>query len=181
MAVYRGRSTWSLDDMAVAYAIRISEDYVVEALARHRSCQKSRWFRRPVKILCGVGLVALAAVCLYARLVLLAVFFAFLIVLLLMGPRLDYFIVRWRWRRAPQNNAELKVEVSEQHLASSDQNSSATANWPAYNRAVEFSSGVLLYTAPWHYLWLPDIAIVAGLPEDARSIYRANIRDYHVV
>ena len=166
--------------MNVIYNLKLSDDYVVQAHAKHRGRGRAHWFRWPIKLVCALGLIALGALAAYADLAALVGFAAFMLCLLLLGPRIDYFILRRRWRRVPQFNEELKIEVSEERIASSSVRSSATAAWAAYVRAIEFSDGVLLYDAPWNYFWLPDSGIETGTPQDVRAILRSNISDYRV-
>ncbi len=167
--------------MAVTYLLRLTDDYIIESYSRHRARQHSRWFRWIVKLICAVGMLALLAFGIYADIAVVIGISAFFLLLLLTGPQFDYFILRRRWRRIPQYNDDLRIVVSEQHLASSSSKTTATSEWSAYIGALQFSDGVLLYSAPWDFFWLPDSAIVAGTPGESRAILNASISNYNVV
>src|SRR5687767_13566423 len=111
--------------MAATYTFRLSDAYVVEAHERHRARNVSRWLRWPVKLISAVGLLALFVIGAYIREVVVIAVSALFLILLLLGPRIDYFILRRRWRRVPQFNEELRLEVSDEHLLSSSPKSSA--------------------------------------------------------
>ena len=167
--------------MSATYSFRLSDAYIIEAHERHRARNISRWLRWPMKTISAVGLLALLLIGAYIGEVVVIAVSALFLTLLLLGPRIDYFILRRRWRRVPQFNEELRLEVSDKHLLSSSPKSSGTTQWSAYMRAVQHADGVLMYSTPWQYFWLPDRAIVAGTPEQTRSIVRTHIRDYVVV
>jgi hypothetical protein len=170
----------ALSDMNVSYNLKLSDDYVVEAHAKHRGRGRAHWLRWPVKLICALGLIALGALGTYADIATLVGCAAFMLFLLLLGPRIDYFVLRRRWRRVPQFNEEMRIEVSEQRIATSSVRSSATADWSAYECVVEFPDGVLLYDAPWNYFWLPDSKIATGTSQDVRAILRQSVRDYRI-
>src|SRR5262245_37207355 len=122
--------------MSVIYNLKLTDDYVVEAHTKHRGRGRAHWFRWPLKLICGLGLIALGALGTYADAAALVGFAAFMLFLLLLGPRIDYSVLRRRWRRVPRFNEEMKIEVSEKRIASSSARSSATADWSAYVRVV---------------------------------------------
>jgi hypothetical protein len=167
--------------MGVTYSLRLSEEYVTDAARKDRARSAARWWLWPIKAICGAGLLALVGVGIWARSPGIVAFPAFFLFLLLLGPRIDYYVMRRRWRRIPHFNEEMKVEVAEQLVSSASAKGSSTAAWSSYVSAVEHRDGLMLYNAPWHFTWLPDNAIASGTADEARAIVRAAIVKYHVV
>jgi hypothetical protein len=167
--------------MEVAYILRLSDDYIVEAHHRHRARASAWWLRAPIKIFCGVFLAALLGFGIWAGEFIVIAIPAFFLFLLLLGPRIDYFIIRRRWKRVPQFNEEMKVEMSGTQISSSSAKAAGTSAWSNYVKATQHRDGVMLYNAPWNYFWLPDSALVKGTSEQARELIRSAIPQYHVV
>lgn len=165
-----------LNGMRVVYSIPLIEDHMVETYAQHRMQQRAlRWVAWPMKIVCAVGLIALLALGLYAQIHFLVAFSALLLALLAMGPRFDYLSMRRRWRRHPQFNETLRIEVGDSGLAFATPKSTSIVQWSAYTSAVARSSGVLLYATKWDYYWLPDKAIIEGSSAQVRDLLRSKL------
>jgi hypothetical protein len=167
--------------MIVTYTLRLSDDYVIEAYSRDRSHRNVRWLRWPIKVLCAAGLLALLAVCIFAKIYAIAIVPAFFLALLAVGPQFDYWVARHRWRRHPQFNAEVRVDISEDSISFTSEKSSGTSRWSAYTSGRQHPTGVMLYSAAWDYRWFPDAAITSGTPEHAHAIFRSQLRQYSVV
>ena len=166
--------------MEVTYTLGLSDDYVVEAYSRHRSRVRSRWLHWPIKALCAIGLLALFVLGMFPGLYPIAIFAGFFLALLAAGPRFDYWITRRRWRRHPQFNQEMRVDISEAGISFSSEQSSGTSQWSAYTSGLQHPTGVMLYAAAWDYRWLPDAAITSGTPEQAHTLFRSKLREYSV-
>lgn len=155
---------------------------MVQTYAQHRAQQRSRlWLMWPVKIACAIGLLALAALGVYAKLYFIVAFAVFFLLLLAAGPRFDYLMMRRRWKRHPQFNELLRVELSEDHVSHVTSKFSGTTQWSGYVKGIAHSTGVMLYSSSWEYYWLPDSAITSGTPADARKILESKLRDFSVV
>jgi hypothetical protein len=78
--------------MAITYSYRYDERYNADALKRHRSLSKPklRWIGWPLKLVCALGLLALAAIGIFAKVYVVAGVAIFFLLLLALGPRLDY-------------------------------------------------------------------------------------------
>ena len=167
--------------MVVTYTLRLSDDYVIEAYSRHRSYRNVRWLRWHIKVLCAAGLLVLLSLGIFAKIYAITIVPVFFLALLAAGPRFDYWVVRHRWRRHPQFNAEVRVDISEDSISFTSEKSSGTSQWSAYTGGRQHPTGVMLYSADWDYRWFPDAAITSGTPEHARVIFRSQLRQYSVV
>jgi hypothetical protein len=164
--------------MNVIYSIPLTDDHIVETYAQHRTQQKSLfWLAWPLKAICALGLLALLALGVFAKIYMLIAFAAFLLLLLAVGPRFDYWYMRRHWRRHPQFNEQLRIEVADSGISFATPKSSGTAQWNNYTKAVARPEGVLLYSASWDYYWLPDNAIVEGSAVAARDLLRTKVPD----
>jgi hypothetical protein len=167
--------------MAVTYLLRFDDSYGVESLKRHRAIVMSRWARWPLKILCALGMTALAALGLTIKsYVVFGTAIGFL-ALLLFAPQLDYLIVRRRYRKHAQYGSDVNVELSEDGLKVASRDSDSNLRWSSFTSAAGFEDGLILYLAPWHYVWLPDSGVQSGDPAQARTISGARVAKYHGV
>jgi len=168
--------------MSVSYSIPLTEDHIVRTYAQHRALQTSRlWLMWPIKLLCALGLVGLLGLGIFAKLYAIAVFAIFFLALLAMGPRFDYWSMRRRWRRHPQFNKQMQIVASEDGVTFATPTSSGNFQWPAHTRGVVRPAGVILYTSPADYYWLPDDAITIGTPAEVRELLRAKFPQDAVV
>ena len=162
--------------MTVIYSISLTDDHMIETYAQHRTQQRAlQYLAWPLKILCALGLLALLAVGIYGEVVVLIGFASFFLFLLAVGPRFDYWFMRYRWKRHPQKNELLRVEVASSGISFATQKSSGTAQWNAYTKAVARPSGVLIYSSGWEYFWLPDEAITEGTAAEMRELVESKL------
>src|SRR5450432_1327924 len=145
--------------MAVTYAFKFDDNYGVDSLKMHRARTKSRWTHWPLKIICVLGMVALGALGIAGKAYVVTAVAAFFLALLAAGPRLDYFVLRRRYRKHAQYGSDVTVDLSENGIKSTSRDSSSELGWASFNSAAAASEGLMLYLAPWHYFWLPDSAI----------------------
>jgi hypothetical protein len=162
--------------MGVTYSVPLTDDHVVESYAQHRAQQKALlWLAWPLKALCAAGLLGLLAVGVFAEVYVLIGVSAFFLLLLAVGPRFDYWWTRRRWRRHPQFNELLRIEVTDSDISFATAKSSATVQWSAFAKAVARPRGVLLYSSSWEYYWLPDEAITVGTSSEIRDTLRTKL------
>lgn len=177
----RGRSSSPLDAVAVTYSLRFDDDYGVESLKKHRAIVKSRWARWPLKLLCALGMVALAALGLAIRAYVVFGIAVGFLALVFYAPYIDYFVVRRRYRKHAQYGSQISVELAEDGLKFTSRDSDSNLRWSSFASAAGFADGLILYLAPWHYVWLPDSGVQSGDAAQARAIARAKIAKYHGV
>jgi hypothetical protein len=168
--------------MSVVYSIPLSEEHVVETYAQHRTQQKALlWLAWPMKVICALGLLGLLALGVFAKIYFLVGFAAFFLALLAVGPRFDYWYMRRRWKRHPQFNELLRIEVSDSGMSFVTPRSTGTARWDVYTKAVARPAGVLLYSGNWDYYWLPDKAIAQGTAVEVRELLRTKVQVQNAV
>jgi hypothetical protein len=165
----------------VGYVLRFDDSYFIESVRQHLARSKSRWLQWPIKTICALGLVALAALGVAAKAYPITVFALFFLALLAIGRRLDYVVLRRRFRKHSEFGSEAQVELHDEHVIFSSSNYRAEVKWPSFLNAVEFPNGILLYRSPWDYLWFPDSSLSQGMPSDARAIIKSHVSKYDVV
>jgi len=162
----------------VCYTLRFSDDYAIASLAKYHARAKSRWLRWPLRIVCAIGLLALAALTVAIKAYAVTIVPLTFLALLAAGPRIDYAIVKRRYRKHTQYGTEARVDLSRDGLRFTSPDFASEIKWSAFLSAVQFSDGILLYRAPWDYVWLPDASITDGGPNDVRAIARSAISKY---
>jgi hypothetical protein len=103
---------------------------------------------------------------------------AVFLLLLLQGPRIDYFLLTRRLRKSPFYGDELKIIVSQEGVAVDTQRSQTSLKWSAFTRARRFASGFLLFTGPTAFHWWPDSALAEGTLTEVTSLLRQNVPSY---
>jgi len=167
--------------MAVTYVLRFDDNYAVESLKKHNARAKSRWLRWPLKTVCALGMLALIALGVAVKSYVIVAFAATMLALLAAGPRLDYFFVRRRYRKHAQYGLDVTVDLSEESARFTSRDSNSELRWASFVSTLEFSDGLMLYLAPWHYVWLPDSDIRAGDSHEARALVKSKIAKHHGV
>jgi hypothetical protein len=165
----------------ITYVVRFDDNYAVDSLRQHRALAKSRWLHWPLKIICGLGMLALAALGVAIKSYVIAGAALLFLALLAAGPYLDYFVVKRRYRKQPLYGAETTIELSEDGIKFTSQHYNSDVHWPSLASARGFTNGLMLYLAPWHYFWLSDAACRSGDPDRARKIARSKLTKYHGV
>lgn len=167
--------------MAISYSFQFDERYGVESLKRHRAITTSRWARWPLKIVCALGMAALGALGIAIKSYLVFGTAAGFLGLLVFAPQIDYFVLRLRWRKHAQYGSAVNVELSDESLKFSSPESDSVLRWPSFVSAAGLTDGLMLYLAPWQYIWLPDSGLQTGDPAQARAIGKARVAKYHGV
>jgi hypothetical protein len=156
----------------VTYQFIFGDDYVTQLVSKHRARVGSRWLRWPLKLVCGVGVLSLAAMGVFGRIYPLAVIAALLLALMVAGPYLDYVQLRWRFRKHPQFGETMRIDLSDADMKLYCRDYESVIRWSAFSDAKVFGDGILLYQSPWDYTWLQDTHLTSGAPLDARAIVR---------
>jgi hypothetical protein len=157
------------------YRVSYNEEYVLSSVERYRRQRHVYPWFIAVKVVCALGLAMLIAIIIYGALaspgksgppVLIAFVLAIFLLLLIQGPRIDYFFLKRRLRKSPFYGDELTPR------------SQTTLRWSAFTRARRFPSGFLLFTGPTVFHWWPDSARTQGTAEDVTCILRQNVAAY---
>ncbi len=170
------------------YRVSFDESYMIAGLSRYRRQRKVfPWFIA-VKVVCTLCLSALLAIIVGAvvtqtgsnatPLLWISVVLATFIVLLLLGPRLDYFFIKRRLKKSPFYGGEMKIAVRDAGVSIDTQQSQTSMAWSAFTAAKRVTGGFLLHSDPSQFYWLPDEALMVGAPADVERLLRENIRTY---
>jgi hypothetical protein len=157
------------------YIIEVNEGFVVESLERYRAQTLRRFGRVSVKIVCFLGLALLFGICVWAKIYYVAALLAFFIALLLVGPRIDYWVMKWRLRKSPFYQHKMRIEVQKEGFKETSEISTTELKWPAFTRAVRLKDGFLVFSGPRHFHWWPDAALVEGRVQDIELLLQEKL------
>lgn len=169
------------------YCISYTEEYILSSVERYRrQRQVYPWFIA-VKIICALGLALLIGIIAYGvlawpgnsgPLIFIALALTVFFLLLVQGPRIDYFFLKRRLRRSPFYGDELKILVSREGIVVNTPRSQASLKWSVFTRARRLASGFLLFTEPTAFHWWPDSALAHGTLEEVTDLLRQNVVAY---
>ncbi len=172
--------------MHAQYRFRFSEDHLLTSFLRYR---QQVWWRRAFLglkwiLVIPFGLAFVIAV--YNGVKVLAVMlggiFGAIVGALLLGWRIDAWIIRRRFRKSPFHNDEIDFSMSESGSHVVGRNSEVRIGWATFTRARRFQDGLLLFHGPGVFSWLPDAAAIeAAAVENAQQLARTHIQDYRDV
>ena len=158
------------------YLIHFDEGFLIRSFRRHWGLQPSRVAFKVVK---ACAAVLLAVACLSSAVhgwVGMAVFWAILIVVLLMSHQVDYWLMRRRFRRSPYRGETVRLSVEPEGVHSVAGTHEATFKWSAYTRAIGLPDGIMLYQGPSFFQWLPDASLVSGNRRDVEHVVRSHVQ-----
>src|SRR5689334_4521788 len=100
------------------YVLRNDEAFLVEYLDRTRRVGFEKYLRGAMKLVCLAGLGLLLAISIYAALWPIACISTLLLLVLGIGPRIDYYLARRRLRKSVLYNQDIRVEIDADKLVS---------------------------------------------------------------
>ncbi|MFZ6653959.1 hypothetical protein [Undibacterium sp. TJN19] len=160
------------------YQIKNTEKHQVTAFYRKRSISYERFLRQPVKIVSCLGLMALLAILIHAKAYLVSLFIASMIVLLALGPKLDYWIMLWRFRRSSACNIMMQLVVESDKFSWDDPLSKGEAQWNVFDKVYRLKDGFLIFYQYGQFQWWPDACISTGTVDEVAGILRSQIAKY---
>jgi hypothetical protein len=158
------------------YRVSYDEKYVVSSIECYRRQRHVYPWFIAVKFVCGLGLATLLGIVVHgvittvgqtAPLVVVATTLCSFLLLLVLGPRIDYFFLKRQLKKSPFCGDEIRIEVSDEGVAVNTARSQTALQWSAFTKARRLNSGFLLFTGPTQFYWWPDAALVAYEGEDA--------------
>lgn len=161
------------------YHIQNTEKHQITAFSRKRSISYERFLRRPVKIVCCLGLMALLVILIHAKAYLVSLFITSMIVLLALGPKLDYWILLWRFRRSPACNVMMQLVVELNKFSWDDPLSKGEAQWNIFDKVHRLKDGFLIFYQNGQFQWWPDACITNGTVGEVADILRLQLAKYH--
>ncbi len=160
------------------YNIHYTESYLTRALQLNHKVSADRFLRWPLKLICYLGLLLLFLVFISVPLYPLALFIFVLIVLLAAGPRLDYKIALWRFRRSTECDSYFQVGILSDNFYWKSDSGQGDMKWKGFLKVYRFKDGFLLFYNKQIFYWLPDASLVDGNVAEVDAILRQNISDY---
>jgi len=158
------------------YLIHFDDGFLIRSFRRHWALQPSRIAFKVVKacaaVLLAVGCLSSAAQG-WAG---MAIFWAILIVVLLMSHQVDYWLMRRRFRRSPYRGETVRLSVEPEGVHSVAGTHDARFQWSAYTRAIGLPDGIMLYQGPSVFQWLPDASLVSGNHRDVEQVVRSHVQ-----
>lgn len=165
--------------MWAEYKFLFSEEHVLTACLRYR---QQIWWRRPfltmkwllVAIFCIPLIIAI-----HQGIQVLTMLCCAVLGSLLLGWRIDAWIIRKRFRKSPYHNDNVEFTLSENGAHSVGQSSEVRIAWRNFTKVRRFRDGLLVFQGPHLFHWLPDAAAVDSTALDvAEKLLRAHVRDY---
>jgi hypothetical protein len=167
------------------YRFSYDDAYVIDFASRYRRQRRAYPWFTVVRVVCIAGLVALLAVIVvlavrqpnreWLALLSLSLVPLFFIVLLLLGPRLDFALLKRGIRKSPFFGCEVQIAVSDAGVSVDTPKSQLSLSWSAYTRAKRLATGFILFSGPSPAHWLPDRALVAGTVGDVERLLTAKL------
>lgn len=161
----------------IQYHFLFDEDFLVAAFRQYRKQRPSRHLLVTIK---GIGLlltVGVAALCINHGKWEAALIFTAFALLILVGSRIDDWLIRRRFRKSPYQNEDMMITLSEKGFHAIGSKSNSALDWSAFTKARYFSNGVLLFQGPGVFNWLPDMALTGSSPESTRELVASHVDD----
>lgn len=167
--------------MSIAkYEFVFTDDHFIEIYRRLRRAQKnsSYWFRCLGRLFSILVVGALLVGSLFTANYLISLVMLPVLIFLLLGSEVDYWVLKRRFRKNILCNGLVKIEFTEDGILGSDPHNKIEQAWTLMRCYRRFPDGFLLigYTGS---RWLPDSALVEGKVEEieeflGRKILNAN-------
>jgi hypothetical protein len=146
----------------ISYSVAIDEKFLEQYQERIRAQSVTRFGRYGLKFFCLLGLAALLAIVLYAKVWVIAPVPILFAALLLAGPKFDYWIAKRRLRKSPFYGQTARATLDGDGYTEVNALSNHTLSWAAFTRVIRMQDGFLLGLGPRQWHWLPDSALVNG-------------------
>jgi len=169
------------------YSVSYDENYILSSIDRYRRQRHVYPWFIAVKLLCGLGLALLLGIIIWGvmsasgqmnpLLIIAAVIGGFLL-LLLQGPRIDYFFLKRGLKKSPLYGENTRIEVDDSGVSVSTSKTKAILQWSAFTKARRLDAGFLIFTDPNAFQWWPDTALVSGTVDEVDRLLQAKVVAY---
>lgn len=160
------------------FSFRATEEHMVLGLERFRAARRVPLYLLPIKSLCFLGIGALLVLALVNKVWGPACVFALLLILLLLGPKIDYWCFKRRLRKSPFYRSEVEVVLSEEGCIVTDRSSRVELKWNFFNKAVRFSDGFLMFIGSHQFYWWPTASLVSGIEDEVDDLLKRKLQSY---
>jgi len=154
------------------FKLQFNEKYIADAIVRFRKQVKTRFLRIGLKLVSGVGLVVLITIFIFIKHPEVDLLFIVFLVLLLIGPKLDLWVMMRRFRKSPFYENNVNYVISKNGIKMESENCKSELSWNAFTNICRFSDGFLIFSGPQAFHWLPDSSLISGSLEDAELLFR---------
>jgi hypothetical protein len=154
------------------YVFKYDDAYLMESFDRVRRVGVLKYFRGALKAICLAGLVPLLAASIYFGIAPLAAVFAGLIVILGIGPQIDYYLARRKLRRSVFYNTESRLDIDSTKMTSTYPTGTTESDWKPFSKAIRVKDGFLVYFDSISPHWWPDSALRDGSITDVAKLFR---------
>ncbi len=161
--------------------IEFDDQFLLETFKRYRRQHALRNTWLILKVICiAIFLILSVASAFHGDYKLIVVFTA-VIILMLYGHKLDYVLLKSRFRQSPFINEEVEITISDEGYHELSNKSESKSLWSVFTKAVVFSDGFLLLQGPGLFNWLPVKNITQGSPQELNQLIKNNIKEYKVI
>lgn len=164
----------------IRYVLTNDETLLRDATKQIRAFAWTRWLGGLLKLVCFLGLGGLLALAVYGRLWVISAAFGFFFFLLVLGPRLDYWVALRRLKRSDQFASKTEVTLSDTGIEMTSPFGSANLKWNFLRRVVRRKTGFILFFDQDPPRWWPDASLVEGRKESVEDMFRRNTPAYEV-
>lgn len=160
---------------------KFDEQFLIDGFKKYRQQHAIRntWF--VLKIILSILFVVLAITSAYHGDYKLIFFFAAVIIIMLYGHKIDYFVIKYRCRKSPHVNEYVEISLNENGLQAVSSKSETKAKWSIFTKAVVFRDGFLLFQGPGLFTWLPLNKISEGTVGELSGLIKDNINNYNII
>jgi len=166
------------------YSVSYDENYVLSSIDRYRRQRHVYPWFIAVKVLCGLGMALLLGIITWGAmpaagqlvpLLVTATVIAVFLLLLLQGPRIDYFFLKRRLKKSPLYGENTRIEVDDSGVSVSTSKTQTILQWSAFSKARRLDAGFLVFMEPTSFYWWPDAALVSGTVDEVDRLLRAKV------
>lgn len=165
----------------IKFHFKFDNQFVVDSFNKYRRQHAIRntWFI--IKIILTFVFMILSIISIYHGDYKLVYFFAAVIILMIYGHKIDYFIIKYQNRKSPYLNEHVEIYLSENGFHAVSSKSETKAKWSIFTKAVVFRDGFLLFQGPRLFNWLPLKNISEGSVDKLSDLIKNNIKNIKVI
>jgi len=161
--------------------IKLDDHFFLESFKRYRRQHAFRNIWLILKVFFVAIFSILAIVSVFHSDYKLIAFFAAVIILILNGHKIDYLILRSRFRKSPFINDQAEINISAEGFHELSNKSESRSLWSVFTKAVVFRDGFLLFQGPALFHWLPAKNITQGSAQELNQLIQNNVKEYKVI
>ena len=167
---------------SVIYEATYTDEHIVGLWQHLRRLKvRSRMFMRIFRIVAGlilVGLIVLVLKVGQRQQWPLAAALLGILAVLMFSERIDRWLLVRRWRKGHHRNRRARITFNSEGMSGQSDLGTVSNQWAAYTAAVRFTDGFLIFSGPYLPSWYRHADLVQGTPDDAATLFKANVPRY---